>query len=115
PEPGPTEVPPAGRRGARLDAPGVRVLGHLNRLLPVVLAGAVAGGACSGSGTPPGGPASAGESCKPSGSQLQITAMDTAFDTECLAAPAGRPFTIRFDNEDSNTHNLDIQIGRAHV
>ncbi len=41
--------------------------------------------------------------------------MDTAFDPECLAAPAGIPFTIRFDNEDSNTHNVDIQKGGVSV
>jgi plastocyanin len=34
--------------------------------------------------------------------------MDTRFDTPCLAAPAREPFTVRFDNEDSDTHNLDI-------
>jgi plastocyanin len=39
--------------------------------------------------------------------------MDVAFDKDCLAAPAGTAFTIRFDNEDSNTHNLDIMNGGA--
>jgi plastocyanin len=37
--------------------------------------------------------------------------MDTKYDTACLAAPADTPFAIRFDNEDSDTHNLDIMNG----
>ena len=37
--------------------------------------------------------------------------MDTHFDKTCLAAPANTPFSIRFDNEDSNTHNVDIMRG----
>ncbi len=37
--------------------------------------------------------------------------MDVRFNKECLAAPAKEAFTIQFDNEDSNTHNLDIQNG----
>ena len=55
--------------------------------------------------------------CSPSGTKLEISAQaDTskklsspyAFDKECLAAPAGTPFTIRFDNRDHESHNLDI-------
>jgi plastocyanin len=41
--------------------------------------------------------------------------MDTAFDATCLAAPADAAFTIRFDNEDSDSHNLDIQKGGVSV
>jgi plastocyanin len=37
--------------------------------------------------------------------------MDARYDTACLAAPANTPFSIRFDNEDSDTHNLDIRKG----
>jgi len=39
--------------------------------------------------------------------------MDTQYDKTCLAAPANVPFAIRFDNEDSDTHNLDIMNGGA--
>lgn len=36
-------------------------------------------------------------------------AMSSVFDTDCLAAPAGKPFTIVFDNQDpSIPHNLSI-------
>ena len=35
--------------------------------------------------------------------------MEATFDPGCLAAPANTAFTVRFDNEDSDTHNLDIQ------
>ena len=35
--------------------------------------------------------------------------MNSVFDTDCLAAPAGKPFTIVFDNQDpSIPHNLSI-------
>ena len=35
--------------------------------------------------------------------------MNAVFDTDCLAAPAGRPFTIAFDNMDPGVpHNVSI-------
>jgi plastocyanin len=46
--------------------------------------------------------------CEPSGSDLAIAALDVAFDTDCLAAPAGEPFTINFDNQDTLPHNVAI-------
>jgi plastocyanin len=49
--------------------------------------------------------------CRPNVSSLAVTVMETKFSAACLAAPAGTPFTIRFDNEDTNTHNLDIRDG----
>jgi Cupredoxin-like domain len=41
---------------------------------------------------------------------LDITAEGTAFDTDCLVAPAAEPFTITFDNQDPAplTHNVAI-------
>jgi plastocyanin len=41
---------------------------------------------------------------------LDITAQGVAFDTNCLVAPAGEPFTITFDNQDPApiTHNVAI-------
>jgi plastocyanin len=41
---------------------------------------------------------------------LDITAQGVAFDTNCLVAPAGEPFTITFNNQDPApiTHNVAI-------
>jgi plastocyanin len=55
----------------------------------------------------------ASPSCTPKGTKLEIVAEATssgahAFDRDCLAAPAGAAFTIRFDNRDQDTHNVDI-------
>jgi hypothetical protein len=50
-----------------------------------------------------------GETCKPAGTELEITAQGTAFDTRCLAAPADQPFEILFNNEDEGLpHNVAI-------
>jgi plastocyanin len=47
--------------------------------------------------------------CAPSGTSLSITAMSNQFDTDCLAASAGKPFTIALDNQDPGTpHDLSI-------
>jgi len=47
--------------------------------------------------------------CSPSGTSLQISAQNTAFDTRCLAAPANQPFTIAFVNKDAGVpHNVEI-------
>ena len=46
--------------------------------------------------------------CEPSGTTLTIGAQNTKFDKDCLAAPAGRPFTVNFDNKDQAVHNLMI-------
>jgi plastocyanin len=60
-------------------------------------------------GGPGGGGQGGGASCKPSGTQLAITAppgaLSAGFDTNCLAAPAGQAFTVEFTNEDSVVHN----------
>ena len=49
-----------------------------------------------------------GATCSPSGSALSITAKDHTFDKSCLAVAAGQAFTIFFNNEDSDRHNLAI-------
>jgi Cupredoxin-like domain len=46
--------------------------------------------------------------CQPSGTTLQVFAANTAFNTDCLAAPAQEPFTIVFDNQDTVQHNVAI-------
>ncbi len=39
--------------------------------------------------------------CQPKGSTLKLTAKEKKFDTTCLAAPAGAPFTIAFTYQDN--------------
>ena len=52
---------------------------------------------------------SATGSCAPNGTQLQITALDSKFDKNCLAAPANQAFTIEFNNLDRGIpHNVAI-------
>jgi plastocyanin len=40
--------------------------------------------------------------------ELNIVAKDRMFDTDCLAASADQRLRIRFDNEDTVAHNLEI-------
>jgi plastocyanin len=56
-----------------------------------------------GGGAPTGPPP-----CQPEGTELSISAQNLAFDTDCLAAPAGEPFTIEFNNQDTVPHNVAI-------
>jgi hypothetical protein len=53
--------------------------------------------------------------CKPSGTVLRIATEEShTFSTECLAAPADRPFTIVYRNGDNSphgNHNIHIQDG----
>jgi plastocyanin len=46
--------------------------------------------------------------CAPSGTSLALTAENHKFDKDCLAVTAGESFTIRFDNRDSDRHNVAI-------
>ena len=40
---------------------------------------------------------------------MQIVAVNVSFDTDCLAAPAGKAFTIVLDNQDPGIpHNVSI-------
>lgn len=48
------------------------------------------------------------QSCSPQGDSLAISAQDSRFDKDCLAAPARTPFTIVFDNRDPLPHNIVI-------
>jgi plastocyanin len=45
--------------------------------------------------------------CKPEGTALTVAAKNNAFDKDCLAAPAN-PFTIAFNNQDYDIHNVAI-------
>ena len=53
--------------------------------------------------------ADSGATCEPNGTQLKLTAFDTKFDKNCLAAPANQAFTIDFSNLDRGIpHNVAI-------
>jgi len=52
-----------------------------------------------------------GGQCSPTGTDVTIAAVPTIqFDTDCLAAPAGQPFTIEFKNSDDAgiPHNVEL-------
>jgi plastocyanin len=46
--------------------------------------------------------------CAPTGTELHVVAQAIQFDTQCLAAPVGEEFTILFDNQDPDQHNVAI-------
>jgi plastocyanin len=46
--------------------------------------------------------------CTPDGTSLTISAKNNTFDKDCLAAPAATPFTIAFNNQDYDIHNVSI-------
>jgi len=46
--------------------------------------------------------------CTPGGTSLAVAAKNNMFDKDCLAAPANTPFTIAFNNEDYDIHNVAI-------
>lgn len=52
--------------------------------------------------------ASGGDKCKPEGTKVEVAAKNVKFDKECLAAPAGTPFQIVFDNQEAIDHNVAI-------
>jgi plastocyanin len=56
----------------------------------------------------PAPPPTAGDCTEPVDGVVEITARGIAFDTPCVDVPAGEPFTIAFDNEDSAPHNVAI-------
>ena len=50
----------------------------------------------------------AGATCEPQGTTLNLRVENVSLDKNCLAAPAGQPFTIAFESKDAITHNLVI-------
>jgi nitrite reductase (NO-forming) len=70
------------------------------------------GGTTTPSSAPPSGGATGsgtGATCAPKGTSLTVMAQTMKFDTGCLAAPAGKPFTIAFMNHDAGVpHNVSI-------
>jgi plastocyanin len=62
-----------------------------------------------GGSTSSGSGSSSAAACDPNGTKLAIAAQNVAFSTDCLAAPAGKAFTIAFDNKDPGVpHNISI-------
>jgi plastocyanin len=56
-----------------------------------------------------GGAGTATAACTPDGTKLSIASSNAVFSTDCLAAPAGKAFTIAFDNQDAGVpHNVSI-------
>ena len=75
----------------------------------VTAVNAPSGPSTSPSAAPSVTPTATTSACTPDGTKLTITAMNSMFDTECLAAPAGKAFTVTFDNQDpAILHNLSI-------
>ena len=62
--------------------------------------------ACSGASANPATPAAPAGS--PSGDAISVVAKDLTFTTPAVSAPAGKPFTIAFDNQDGAPHNIVI-------
>ncbi len=62
---------------------------------------------------PSGAPApsgSAAPSADPNAQVVEISALNVAFSTDALTAPADVPFTLRFDNQDASIqHNVEIK------
>jgi nitrite reductase (NO-forming) len=72
---------------------------------PAVAAGSASGSPSAGAAAP---------ACKPASTATQVTAMLSKFNTDCLAAPAGKPLTITMANHDTGVpHNLAIYADEA--
>ena len=62
--------------------------------------------ACSGASANQASPAAPAGS--PSGDTVSVVAKDITFTTPSVSAPAGKAFTIAFDNQDGAPHNIVI-------
>jgi len=83
------------------------------RRVPFVTSAVVLGAllvvALTGTGSSAGQVQPRSASCSPGGTTLTLTAFDTKFDKDCLAAPANTAFTIEFSNLDRGIpHNVAI-------
>jgi plastocyanin len=68
----------------------------------------LAGGSAGGDQHVHSDDAAGAATCEPSGTSLSIAAKDITYNKSCLAAPAGKAFTIKFDNADALPHNVTI-------
>jgi plastocyanin len=113
--PAPDDIVRRGRRQRRRHAAGA-----------VLLAMALAGGMvavpllrpwepAAPIGTQPAIPSAStlapGHECPARATTAQLTVENIAFHPACLAAVAGKPFTLTFDNQDAVPHNLAIFQG----
>jgi plastocyanin len=113
--PAPDDIVRRGRRQRRRQVAGA-----------VLLAMALAGAAvavpllrpwqpAAPTGTQPATPSAStlapGHGCPARATTAHLTANNIAFDPACLAAVAGKPFTLTFDNQDRVPHNLAIFRG----
>ncbi len=108
-------TPDLDRRPARVEQghrarPGSQlaktVQSHLDQLVTASMIPAPSGAPAA---SPAGSPAPSGS---PAANVLNQTALNLAYGTSTLAAPANTPFTIRFDNQESGLPH-DIQIKDA--
>lgn len=82
----------------------------------VTAASAPGQGSPAPSQTPSATPSATTAACVPSGTTLHASAMNSAFDVDCLAVPAGSPFKIVFDNMDPGVpHNISIYMDESAV
>jgi plastocyanin len=79
--------------------------------IPGIIGLANQGPGASPSGAPVAGGGGGGE---PPGDQVAIVARNTAFDPVELTVPADKPFTIGFDNQDPQPHNVVIFSDDSH-
>jgi plastocyanin len=113
--PAPDDLVRRGRRQRRRQVAGA-----------VLVAMAVAGGVvavallrpwqpAAPTGMPPAPPSTStlapGHRCPARATTTRLAANNIAFDPTCLAAPAGRPWTLTFDNQEPVLHNLAIFRG----
>jgi plastocyanin len=72
--------------------------------------GAAGASPAAGGAAASGSPASAAPAPAGPAADITLKALSTAFTTTDLTGPAGRPFTLAFDNEDAGTlHNVHIK------
>lgn len=71
--------------------------------------GSAAPSAAASATVTPSGSASTEPSGVPAATVLDLAALNIAFDPTTLSAPAGAPFQIKFANNESVPHNVDIK------
>jgi plastocyanin len=102
--PEPSATPVASAAGSA--APSAEASGGAN---PSASGGTGASGAPAVSGAP-GSPNPGGSNPAGGETTVQVAALNIAFDTQEIQAPAGQPFSIEFDNQDQGIpHNIAIR------
>lgn len=89
-------------------------MNRMRTVIATVLLALAATAGCGDDDTTTGQPAGddhdhGAPACQPSGPAVTVTAKNIKFDKDCLAAPAGQPFTLTLDNKDNGIpHNVAI-------